>query len=285
MNYRSTLEFGKVPGMMRRVARIMIEGYPVTLIRTKNTRKKRIVAAMMNMILVTAFIPVFVLGVYLYSTEVPPRLDWTILKLLEDFANNHVIITIAVSIIIPFIIGVVVHELGHANATRACKKGRVYEYGVIIGLIPAFYTAADDTMITGPYARLKKLQIMCSGVEANLFFAGIFMVLASLCRETSYFFMNCADMQLMFVAINVLFVKGFDGDKVIRIILGMDGKQNETIEIKKMIRSKRYRGILLSQGMVGHMKLITCYVVVFFQLLYPVLVMLNIILLGGMFLW
>ena len=283
MNYQYTLGFNKVFTMIRKIIFILIKGYPVTLIRTKNTRKKRIVATMMNMILVTMFIPVFVTGAYLYSTEIPPKLDWAVLRIIDNIASNHVVLTVALSIIIPFIIGVVVHELGHANATRACKKGKVYEYGVIIGLIPAFYTAADDTKITGPYARLQKLQILCAGVEANLFFAGIFMILASLCRETSYFFINCADMQLMLVAINILFIRGLDGDKVIRLILGMDGDSDDYPKVKRMIRDKRYRQMMLSQGVKGRMKLITCYVVILFQIMYPVLVILNILLLGGIF--
>lgn len=263
---------------------MLITGIPITLVSTKTTRKKRIFSEMMNMLLMVMFIPVLVVGAYMVlNVEVIYHVDSAVISFIDDLLDDSPVFNIAVTWIIPILLGCSLHELAHANACRACKGGRVYEYGILIGLIPGFYTAADESGISGPGARFKKIQVMCAGVEANLLLAGISLILSCLIYNLNGIFLTWAEINIMLCLFNLLFFNKLDGQHAIALILGLDERNDDFIRAKNVVRSRLMKKKLLKEGPVGLMKIIACYAFEVFSFMYPLVIIMNILIIGGLF--
>ena len=261
-----------------------ITGIPITLVTTKNSRKKRIFSEMMNMLLMVMFIPVFVAGAYMVlNVEVIYHVDSAVIAFIDDLLYENTVFYVAVMWIIPILLGVFLHELAHANACRACKGGRVYEYGFLMGLIPGFYTAIDESGISGPGARFKKIQVMLAGVEANILFAGISLILSCLIFNLNEIFIHWADINITLCLFNLLFFDKLDGQRAIALILGLDVLNDDFIRAKNVVRSRRMKKELLKKGPVGLMKIIACYAFEVFSFMYPLVIIMNILIIGGLF--
>lgn len=283
MSYQLTAKRNKAGAVIGNIASALVEGKLITLVRTKNTRKKRILSEMMNMLLMVMFIPVFAAGVYMIlNHEVIWYRDSAIITYIEDLLYLYPVLSVIVKWLIPLLLGCYMHELAHGNACRACKGGRVYEYGIILGLIPGFYTAADDSGITGPGARFKKLQIMCAGVEANILLAGISLILSCLVYNLREIFLNWADLNLVLCAFNILFFNKMDGQLALAHILGLDVKNGDFIKAMNVVRSRRKKKMLLKDGPVGLMKITVCYIFELYNILYPLIIVMNVLIVGDL---
>ncbi len=282
MSYQLTAKINKVGAVIGDIINTIAEGKMITLVKTRNTRNKRIIAEMMNMLLMVMFIPVFAAGAYMViNSEVIYHTDSVIIAFIKGLLRRHDKLAFIVTWVVPVLLGAFVHELAHGNACRACKGGRVYEYGIHIGIIPGFYTAADERGIRGPRARLKKLQIMLAGVEANILLAGISLILSCLIYNLSEIFLTWADINLGLFAINILFFKKLDGQLAIALILGLDERNGDFIKAMNVVRSRRRKKMLLKDGPVGLMKIAACYVFELYNILYPLIIVMNILFIGS----
>jgi len=166
--------------------------------------------------------------------------------------------------LVGLLVGCICHEAGHAIAGLA-YGARVLEAGVLIqhGL-PGAYVLLDDSRVK----RLQKVQIHAGGVEANFLIAGFALMLATICSPFYGFFFGVALNNLLLGLINLTFIDSLDGMHIIETLLGY-----KPLEV---IKSKAMRDALKREGLPGTLELSICYILKVMQLIYPVLLTLNV---------
>lgn len=236
-----------------------------TIVRTRNTKKKKDCARVLNMLLLLSFIPVVIAGIYAFLHINTPSNSAALLE------SKAVIMIIGV---LSVIVAGSVHELCHGIACRA-YGGRVFEYGFSVSLLPCFYTLLDDSNVK---SRLKRIQIYAAGVEGNLLLFGSFLLLSALLTNIRTILFLAAGTNLAMSIVNILAISGTDGMRIIFLLIGI----NESYGIKdiKLITRKTHRKKLVkSEGCLGYAKLTICYILLLVQLLLPVIIISDIVML------
>lgn len=163
-------------------------------------------ATTLNLFLSLLWIPVLILGIALGMKA------WNNYDVFGD--------TYMAGLIFGLVIGISLHEAGHAIAAKA-YKAPVYEIGIRISLLPAAYTLMNETAVKN---RLKRAQIYAAGVETNFLLSGLFLILAYLAPVDgvrTFFF--CAGYENIFLGVaNLCFFLPLDGFKIITTLLGAD---------------------------------------------------------------
>lgn len=246
-----------------------IDGYARTLIRTKNTRIKRIIAKYLNFLLILLFVPILVAGIYVYlNTDI---IRYTDLNMVEQAIDKYPIISVWISGILGIICGGIVHELCHGIACRA-YGGRVFEYGITLEILPGFYTLLDDSNIK---SRLKKVQIAAAGIEGNLIFAGGVLLVVKLLPGVREVLLVMAVDNIAMTIINIIAMKDTDGFKILMLLIGMDNS-NDPQRVKNIVRNKN-RELFIGDDFYGYIKLIACYMIIWIQKVLPLVILLEII--------
>lgn len=162
-------------------------------------------------------------------------------------------------------IGCIGHEAGHAVAGLAYGT-RVLEAGVLIQHeLPGAYVLLDDSHVK----RVPKVQIHAGGVEPNFLITGIALILAVFFPSLYGFFFGIALNNLLLGLINLTFIDSLDGMHIIETLLGY-----KPLDV---IKSKAMRDSLKRDGFPGMLELTICYILKAMQLVYPVLLTLNVI--------
>lgn len=240
-----------------------------TLVRTKNTRSKRLTAKFLNFLLLRLFIPVLTAGIYVYLDADSIRYDD--LTTIEQLMYRYPTVSMWVINILGVICGGAVHELCHGIACRA-YGGRVFEYGVMLDFLPGFYTLIDDSKVR---SRMKKIQILAAGAEGNILFAGCLLLLTGPFPGIRIFIFVAAVTNIVMAGINMMAVRSTDGFRILMLIIGMDDA-DEPEKIRRLIRSKRKRKMLARDGLYGYARLTASYMIVWLQRVFPVLILLEI---------
>lgn len=266
-------------GVIRKDHGVVSDGdgfYMRTLIRTRTTKSKRALSKILNVILMIAFIPILVSGilVYLHVDE----FGYCELSILGRIVYDHPVFCVWFFNILSLICGGAIHEVCHGIACRA-YGGRVFEYGAMINILPGFYTLMDESKVQ---SRLKRIQILAAGVEGNLFFAGCLLLLTGVLPELKFVFSVEALINIIMTFINMLAIDGTDGMKILLLLIGMESKDID--DIKCMTKWKNKREILASDGYYGVAKLIACYMIIWLQRIYPIVILLDVITVIGAFL-
>lgn len=253
------------------------DGYMKTLVRTKNTRGQRIVSELLNYLLILLFVPVLICGIYIYLNVDYVR--YSDLSVMEQILHGYSTIFIWIFNIMALICGGVIHELCHGIACRA-YGGRVLEYGLILEVLPGFYTLMDDT---GVKSRFKKIQILAAGVEGNLLFAGCLLMLTGLFPGIQSFLLVAAIANVAMTIINLMAMKRTDGFRILMLLIGMDDMDGFE-KAKCMLKSRKRKQILADKGLYGYINLTACYMIVWLQRVFPMLILLEVIAWIGVFL-
>ena len=159
-------------------------------------------AGMLNLLLLCCFAPVLLIGILVFmSSETKLSGSHTVLSLLTGYIG-----------------GAVLHELAHANACLA-YGGRVFEIGALVKLpFVGAYVLMDESSIK---CRMKRVQVNAAGIEMNLLLAGVLLFVASLTRRNSGFFFNMALANAITAILNLLLIKGLDGEHIMSDLLGI----------------------------------------------------------------
>ena len=136
--------------------------------------------------------------------------------------NNYDVFgdTYMIGLLFGLLIGLSLHEAGHAIAAKA-YGAPVYEFGIRISLIPTAYTLMKETAVKN---RLKRTHIYAAGVETNFLLAGLFFAAAYFIPGygiRTFFFYAGLENILLGVA-NFCFFLPLDGFKMITTLLGAD---------------------------------------------------------------
>lgn len=158
-----------------------------------------IIAKGLNTVLYLLFLPMFLFGSLLYVKY--GDTDWNL---------------ILAGVYIGLVIGMVLHEAGHAVAGMA-YGAKMIEAGVMLRLLlPGAYVMMDDRPVK---LRLQRVQIYAAGVEMNLLLAGTAFLLASIRTGVGGLFLGAAIQNVILAALNMVFIRGLDGEKMLSALL------------------------------------------------------------------
>lgn len=262
-------------GLLRNDGGVVSAGighYMRTLVRTKNTRFKIVLSKILNTLLMSTFVPILLVGIYiflnaeLYGCVVP--------EVIVKIVNDQPALCIWIFNYFSLVCGVAIHELCHGIACRA-YGGRVFEYGIMINFLPGFYTLMDETRIK---TRLEKIQVLAAGVEGNALFAGCLLFLAGTFPDLQSVFLVGALDNIGLTLINLLAIKGTDGMKILLLLIGIN---IEDIERIKHMTRERKKELVENDGCYGYAKLTACYIIIWLQRTYPLLILLDVIAIIG----
>ena len=122
-------------------------------------KKHRKIALFLNDALMCAWIPVLILGVFMFIKEFGAE---------SPFLGPN---DLLFGNIIGIVLGLVLHEIAHAFAALA-YGAKVMEFGVMLyWFLPCAYVLIEDSKVKD---RLKRAQIRAAGIEMNMFLGGIF---------------------------------------------------------------------------------------------------------------
>lgn len=212
-------------------------------------------ACCFNRILMLSWLPVLLLGIWVYSSLEPS---------LPDISDGWVM-ALAV---LDSLVGVLPHELGHACAGMA-YGAPAYEIGLMIrSFLPGAYTMMEDRDVKNP---LQRVQIMLAGAEAGFFLSGIAFAAAGLLE--SMFFFCIAVCNIVTGVFNLSAVCGSDGDMVLGSLLGQD---DIVAKAAGVARCKRKRRRLLKGGEAGVLTVASCYLLSALQVALPCIYLLSV---------
>lgn len=217
----------------------------------------RIFAFLVNNLLLLLWLPVLVYGNYV-------------------FIKNITMLDIEISLVghlLGFLTGLCFHELAHAFAGIS-YRANVFELGIgVQNFMPCAYTLVESSKCK----RQQRIQINAAGIEANLFITGLCLMLCATFPQFSSHFYSAATINANLGILNLLCLDGFDGIAILSDVIGADvGLFFENA--KQIVHNKRRRKKLQHKGVWGYALILISYIIVFSQIGFPVLLLLN---LGG----
>ena len=225
--------------------------YSVCFFRGRERTRRN--ARRLNAALMVSFLPVFIFGLILFY------------RCGDQFGDGILFGAYA-----GLALGLTLHEAGHAVAGTA-YGARVFEAGVMLRLLlPCAYVLMDDRPVRH---KLRRVQIYAAGVEMNLLAAGISYLLAVILEPLSGVFYGMALQNLLLAAVNVIFAWGFDGAKILGVLLGESDFVGEAFGA--VVHSDRRRE-LWHGGRDGKAALFASVCVSLIQIALPALLVANI---------
>lgn len=223
-----------------------------------NKRKKQN-AYILNQILLFSFLPMLIIGLVVYVKN-------------GDFNWDYSLAGIFVGIVL----GMILHECGHGIAGFAFGA-RIFEAGLLSKfLLPGAYVLLDERPVK---KKIHRVQIYAAGVEMNALLAGISFLLAGIIHAFEGFLFGIAIQNLFIAGLNILFVPGFDGEKIIGELMGKNDFARFSLRIlfHSMGRKKMWRS-----GPQGKAAMISTFCTALVQSALPILLVIN---LAGVIIW
>ena len=231
-----------------------------TIIIFRDSSKYKILAKMLNCLLLLSLIPAIILGILNADAVIRGFLcgkmtieePWCYLGLAAGL-----------------LFGGMLHEFAHA---AACIRygGRVMEIGVMFEGYPGAYTMMDNEPVR---KRIQRIQIFLAGIEINIVLACLSIMICRYKPEWFSFFFEFFIINLNLALSNLLFVEGLDGTAVLGAILGdedlLKNAWNVPFDIKRENKLKRY-------GVNGRARIMAAYMLGTTKLFMPILMGFNI---------
>ena len=218
------------------------------------TNSFRAVAFILNNLLMISWLPLFIFSLW--------------------FINNNFIedvnISLGVGVIVGTAAGMFMHEFAHmcAGVGYGCE---MYEMGIMIGFRPGAYVLMKESDIK---KRMHRVQVYAAGVEMNFFLSAVFLILAGLIKPAGCFFLGCAINNILLGALNLTFLDGIDGMRILAELLGLEDIVDRT---KRIVKNKSRARRLSANGIHGKAAVAMSFLVQAGQLMGPMLFIVNII--------
>lgn len=215
----------------------------------------RIFAFLMNNLLLLLWLPSLVFGIYV-------------------FIKNILVIDVEISLtgyLFGLLVGICAHELAHAFAGIS-YRAKVFEFGIgVQNFMPCAYTLLESSHCK----RQQRIQINAAGVEANFLMTGVCLLICAVFPRLSALFYSAALINVNLGVLNLLCLDGLDGMSILSDVIGVD-MVLFLDNAKRVVCSKRRRVKLQKKGLWGHAIILTSYIVVFSQIGFPLLLLINI---------
>jgi hypothetical protein len=237
-----------------------------TLFQTKFRKKSKYIARILNLCLISFWLPALILGSYIFQFHLHQNITGI-------FENPWGCIP---GYFIGIISGLLFHEIAHAFSCLA-YGGHVFEFGVMLRtFLPAAYVLIDYKDLRNC---LKKTQISAAGIEMNLLLAGFYFLLSSEIQQYKSAFFVAAIVNVILASINLSLIEGFDGMAILSDLIG----DSELLDkARAIIHDRKKKEILKRRGVNGRATIAVSYMLVGTQIMLPVLIGVNVLnLLGG----
>lgn len=225
------------------------------------------IAKVLNYILLFSFLPVFSIGIWMFLTVYQfesSSYDCWSLNLLAW--------------ILGLLSGMLLHECAHAVSAIA-EGGRCFQIGLMYErFLPGMYAMIDTDYIKN---KLKKAQVMGAGIESNLLYAGVLLVLGGVFHSFESLFIIAAFANLTLFLINITLIKSLDGSNILACLMGLD--ENFVDRCKTIVlRRKSQKAIMKSRGIFnGGATILFAVIILISQIMLPMLYILEILCIAG----
>ncbi len=229
-----------------------------SLIIPRKQKTNSLLLKLLNVVLYLSFLPTFILG---FSS------------FISSFYTFHLVQISMPGIVIGLLLGIICHECAHAIASLA-YGGTVYEAGVMLSnlVIPGAYVITKDA---GDLSAAKRIQIVAGGPEANLILSGAAFSLLSKNPNMADFYFCIALINLGLAFLNLVLRQGNDGCHILSYLFGAESEDIVNVA-KDTVIHKINRMKLYHSGSVGFATLCTYILILLFQIVTPVIIILNI---------
>lgn len=228
-----------------------------TLWQPKFTDIHRIIAFLLNGLLMISVLPLSVFSAYRFISD------------FNDLNADYIFWGMFTGVIT----GLIFHEFGHMISCLG-YGGRVFEVGVGLQyLIPCAYVLINEKNIKN---RLRRVQVSAAGVEMNLVLADICMLIAAKSQTVSGFLIGMIIQNILLAIVNLTFINGFDGMAIMNELLGVD---NFVEKAKRLLKNKSKKKELAKSGFAGKATIAACYLIRSVQISLPLFVIVDV--LGG----
>lgn len=220
---------------------------------------KRILARILNWLLLISFIPVFVVGCHYF------------VKADIEFSTVQTVL----GYILGIVIGMIFHEFfGHGLANIGYNHcGLNYEIGVFVQYFIMFgaYVMIDEQEIKN---RFHRIQVLAAGVEQNFLLAGISFILSFYYPSLSCLFFYIGVTNALLACLNLLLVEGLDGCNILCELLGCENNILEQARkaVIRRIKSHSYKGSTTKIKALS-----SCFILLMQIIAYPVILLINVI--------
>jgi len=221
----------------------------------------RLLAALWNRLLLWTWLPVFFYGVHILFEKEYPYVT----------GNQQ-----PGGFLLLMLLGLVFHEFSH---TCACLSygGDFYCTGLTLqNFLPGAFVMIDYDDVKG---RFRRVQINAAGIETNVLLTGILLCLLKTGRFETYTLWMGALLNFSLALFNATLIGGLDGMGIYTELLGCSHFLESA---RRVVFSRRKRYCLKMRGMNGKALIAACYIIIFLQLLLPLVLTLNVISLAGM---
>lgn len=218
----------------------------------------RVVAFIWNHLLMYAWLPALILGLYFAGTEKYPYIDgglgWSLLGIYGGMA-----------------IGLALHELSHAAAALN-YGGALLEMGVMLRffILPGAYCLIDYDNVRDHF---KRAQISAAGPESNLLLCGVFLCILKLGVFPSELLLYAGGINCCLAMLNLALVDGLDGSAVFEEIFGCS---NFVSRAFTLLFDKGAKRRLRHGGITGRATLTACYMICALQAFLPIVIFMQI---------
>lgn len=228
-----------------------------TLFIPKDSSLLWLFAYLSNALLLIAWLPTLILGIFLFSRRLGGMdFDWGLLGYVAGL-----------------LIGITAHEFGHAFAGIA-YGAKIYEMGTMIMhfALPGAYVLMDCEPVR---RKLRRVQINAAGVETNFLLCGLFLILGAAFPKLGGIFLDAALCNVFLGALNLSLLRGVDGQQILLELLGLE--ENLLDRTFHLLLRKETRGQVLRPGSGGIALIAVCVILGVLQLVWPVLLISNIL--------
>ncbi len=233
----------------------------------KSTRS--VIPKILNLLLMTTFLPVFIYGLHLI---IEYGIDWG--------DGDDFLVNIMIGTIFGIIGGLICHEAAHAAACLSCRKGKLLEAGIMVRkVIPGAYVWLDTSDIK---SKFKLTQISLAGIEMNILLSGVMMILLVVVKKGSILYgwqpaiFEVLIQNLFMALLNICFVEGLDGEHAISELLGGSVFAAAKANIKQMSDKKKRKEYFAITGINGVANVGISVALLSFKLLIPLFILADI---------
>ncbi len=226
-----------------------------TLWLPKRSKKLCTIAVIYTLLLKVFWLPVFCIGVWIYS---------------NGFAMGGGDYYLAGSLG-GALAGLFAHELAHMFS-GITYGARIFEMGIMVqNFIPGAYVLLSIDEIK---SKKDRVDILAAGIQTNILFAGICLILARIFPSVGLPFVCSAISNTLLALINLIFINGLDGASIISEFLGI---QNITDIPQTVLLSKKKRRRLLAKGPSGYAIIMVSIIFQLLQAVLPLLIAINVL--------
>lgn len=225
----------------------------------KITKYHRLFGALWNKILMIMWLPILILGVCVLLNY-----NW-------EWGDNGY--SVFWGYLLGLGLGLLFHELSHAFACIGySSKNHFFEMGVMIhNFLPGAYVIIDYSEMRD---RFKRAQVNAAGVECNIALCGLFLCCLKFGAIDSGMLLMAAHLNLILAVFNTTLLDGIDGMGIYSELLGVDQLVDKAMNLSFNFKKKKE---LRKRGINGKATIACCYIVIIFQLLLPIILIMNLV--------